>query len=191
MARQWAKEQKSRITPDEIVRKSEQIFRQMAAYWHVQNWENVHLFLPISAQKEVDTWIFIEQIHRINPSIRLYIPRMESQAEMTHHLFTESTVLVTNAWGITEPAPESVGLTTSVFWETVTNPVVLVPLLYIDKRGYRAGYGKGFYDRFLATTQPHTRVGISLFEPGIHELETDRFDIPVQFCVTPDKIWTF
>lgn len=191
MARAWANKQREEISTEEVLLRSLQIFDQMASYWPLSSWQNVHLFLPIESKKEVNTWKLIDTIRQKHPEICLYIPRMESQAQMTHHLFTKSTPLITNAWGITEPAPESVGLTTPIFWETVVNPVVLVPLLYLDKRGYRVGYGKGFYDRFLATEQPHTRIGLSIFEPGDTPLDVDAFDIPVQFCATPNKIWTF
>jgi 5-formyltetrahydrofolate cyclo-ligase len=40
--------------------------------------------------------------------------------------------------------------------------VVFVPLLAYDKQGQRVGYGKGFYDKFLAECSPATvKIGLS------------------------------
>jgi 5-formyltetrahydrofolate cyclo-ligase len=42
--------------------------------------------------------------------------------------------------------------------------VVFVPLLAYDKQGQRVGYGKGFYDKFLAECSPATvKIGLSFF----------------------------
>jgi 5-formyltetrahydrofolate cyclo-ligase len=68
--------------------------------------------------------------------------------------------------------------------------LVLVPLLAFDEQGYRVGYGKGFYDRFLANL--HTRtIGLSFFGPvtKIHDLHEK--DIKLDMCITPDKIYNF
>ncbi|MDA3616118.1 5-formyltetrahydrofolate cyclo-ligase [Polluticaenibacter yanchengensis] len=79
---------------------------------------------------------------------------------------------------------------------TVLNPeeidVVLVPLLIFDEKGYRVGYGKGFYDRFLKHCRPDTlKIGFCLFEPEKKIDDVNGYDIPLDICVTPNRIYEF
>ncbi len=70
--------------------------------------------------------------------------------------------------------------------------MIFVPLLAIDKKGFRIGYGKGFYDKWLAhCRQDCIKVGFSYFEPidridGLHE-----FDLPLDICITPHNVYVF
>ena len=67
-----------------------------------------------------------------------------------------------------------------------------MPLLVCDKKGNRIGYGKGFYDNFLADCKPETiKIGLSFFEVENNEFSILETDIPLNFCVTPDKVYTF
>lgn len=70
--------------------------------------------------------------------------------------------------------------------------VVFVPLLAFDTEGYRLGYGKGFYDRYLTRCSPQVlKVGFSWFDamdtlPDIHA-----YDLPLDYCITPDRLYVF
>ncbi len=60
------------------------------------------------------------------------------------------------------------------------NAVIFLPALAIDRQGYRLGYGKGYYDRYLAKyadLKPFT-VGVIYKELLFDELPRDGFDIP-------------
>ncbi|HEX8461529.1 MAG TPA: 5-formyltetrahydrofolate cyclo-ligase, partial [Segetibacter sp.] len=70
--------------------------------------------------------------------------------------------------------------------------LVFVPLLAYDKRGYRVGYGKGFYDRYLSLCKPEVlKVGFSYFGPEESIDDTHQFDVPLNYCITPDNIYEF
>jgi 5-formyltetrahydrofolate cyclo-ligase len=145
----------------------------------------LHVFLPIASKHEPDMWLIIDRVKREYPHIRLSIPRVNSQrSELENFYFEGLHQLATNDWGIQEPkqgiptAPEKIDM-------------VLVPLLVFDQRGYRIGYGKGYYDRFLKTCRPQTKkVGISLFPP-IDEVPTQEFDVQLNACITPSGFITF
>jgi len=90
-----------------------------------------------------------------------------------------------NGFAIREPlsgrilTPESFGM-------------VLTPLLAFDTRGYRVGYGKGFYDRWLAQCRPGTiKVGFSFFEPLDTIGDINEFDVPLNLCITPMRVYEF
>ncbi|MDY6994028.1 MAG: 5-formyltetrahydrofolate cyclo-ligase, partial [Pseudomonadota bacterium] len=70
--------------------------------------------------------------------------------------------------------------------------LVLCPLLAFDKKGFRVGYGKGFYDRFFQKCQPNAiKVGLSFEEAVEHIEDINQYDIPLNYCVTPKKLYVF
>lgn len=70
--------------------------------------------------------------------------------------------------------------------------LVLVPLLAFDLNGYRVGYGKGFYDRFLSRCRPDVlKIGLSFFEPISAIDDRNVFDVTLTYCATPQKLYVF
>ena len=60
--------------------------------------------------------------------------------------------------------------------------LVILPALMADKNGYRLGYGKGFYDRFLKNCNSKTIVVIAS-ELLVETLPYDEFDVPADFVI--------
>ncbi|MFT7351177.1 MAG: 5-formyltetrahydrofolate cyclo-ligase [Flavobacterium sp.] len=70
--------------------------------------------------------------------------------------------------------------------------VVFVPLLAFDLQGNRVGYGKGFYDKFLANCKPTTiKIGISFFEAEEKISDVFAKDVKLDYCITPEKVYSF
>lgn len=70
--------------------------------------------------------------------------------------------------------------------------LIFVPLLAFDKRGYRVGYGKGFYDRYLKRCRPDVMtVGFSLFPPEEAIKDINANDVPLKYCITPHQLYVF
>ncbi len=142
-----------------------------------------HIFLTIESKKEVHTEYLLHVLQGKDKSI--VIPKTNfSKGILNHYLLQENTILVKSNYGIPEPVsgieipPDQI-------------EVVFVPLLAFDIKGNRIGYGKGFYDRFLAKCNPDAIfVGLSFFDAE-NELEHKITDIPLDFCVTPRKIYSF
>lgn len=65
--------------------------------------------------------------------------------------------------------------------------ICIVPALAFSKSGHRLGYGKGFYDRFLANFTG-TSVGFSYSEFVCDELPHDEHDIPLNMIVTEREV---
>ncbi len=60
--------------------------------------------------------------------------------------------------------------------------LVIVPAVAYDRAGNRVGRGKGYYDRLLSRSRA-TTIGICYDFQLVDEIETDEFDIPVDFVV--------
>jgi 5-formyltetrahydrofolate cyclo-ligase len=140
----------------------------------------VHTFLPIEKQREVNTWMIIDRIKREFPHIRISVPRVNNQTSTIENFFFEGLhQLEKNTWDIMEPKQ---GMPTP----TEKIDLVLVPLLAVDVKGNRVGYGRGFYDKFLATVGNETKkVGLSLFEPIEKVSDPASYDIAIDAVVTP------
>lgn len=146
----------------------------------------VHTFLPMPARREVDTWMIVDRIRREFPHIRLSIPRVnKTTGELDNFFFEGLHQLVPDKWGIPEPRQ---GMPT----EASRIDLVLVPLLAIDVRGHRVGYGKGYYDRFLASCRPDCiTIGLSLFDPIDPIGDVNEYDVPLKKVITPTGLRAF
>ena len=179
--RKQGREQRKNLLPEEAVIHSLSIiqhFQEADFLWDIQV---LHVFLPIRKQKEVDNWPLIHRIWESYPHIQVVtsVSDLETR-EMRHFPLTPDTPVVENAWGIPEPEAEEM-----IAEERID--LVLLPLLAFDRSGYRVGYGMGFYDRFLAKCRKDVRkVGFSFFGPSDRIDDVDRYDIPMDACVTPE-----
>ncbi len=148
------------------------------AYIENLNAQTIHIYLPIASKVEIDTWLIIKELWK--RQIRVAVPLLKVEdSSLTHHLLHPETNLITNEWGVEEPdsSPE---LPISEI------DMVVVPLLAYDENGYRVGYGKGFYDRFLAECNEEiTKIGLSLFPPEKEIEGFDAYDVPLNLCFTP------
>lgn len=146
----------------------------------------LHTFLPLEKNKEPDTWQIIRRIRVEFSHIKISIPRVNNQSnKLENILFEGQEQLVENKWGIPEPKQGR-------FIEPTNIDLVVIPMVILDQHGNRVGYGKGFYDKFLATCRKDTiRVGVSLFEPVQRIEDLNEYDVPVQYCVTPGAFHKF
>ncbi len=149
----------------------------------IWNFQLFHLFLSIPQRKEVDTSFLLTLLQGKDKDIA--VPKVAGKGELVHYLLTDATVFRNSQWGIPEPVS---GLQVT----PKQIDVVFLPLLAFDLKGYRVGYGGGFYDRFLANCREDVvKVGLSFFEPVAEISDRHPLDIPMEYCVTPDKIYSF
>jgi len=147
----------------------------------------IHCYLPIQSQAEPDTLPIIQWLQRTFPHIHIVVSTSDMATHTMQHFLYESTTttLQPNAWGIPEPKGAKM-------IEIERIDVVLVPLLIFDRQGNRLGYGKGFYDRFLASCRSDIRkIGISYFDPIEKISDVDPYDVALDSCVTPFQIYHF
>ena len=143
-----------------------------------------HLFLTIEEQKEINTEFILHILQGKDKEI--VISKSDfSSLEMIHYLLTDNTKFQKNEYNIPEPI-DGLEVPTSKI------DVVFVPLLAFDIKGNRVGYGKGFYDKFLANCKSETiKIGLSFFEAETQIEDFSENDIRLDFCVTPEKIYAF
>lgn len=143
-----------------------------------------HIFLPIERLGEVNTTPLMSILGGKDKNILL--PKSDFlNHTMQSILLTDSTMLSVNSYGIAEPED-------GIVIEPSMIDVVFIPLLAFDRKGNRLGYGKGFYDRFLATCRPDViKVGLSYFEVEKTLIDANVYDVPLNYCITPKNVYKF
>jgi 5-formyltetrahydrofolate cyclo-ligase len=85
---------------------------------------------------------------------------------------------VPGQWDIPVPLPQA---------EVVEPDILLVPMLAFDPKGYRLGYGGGFYDRTierLHTIKPVVTIGVAYGAQEVHEVPRQQHDQPLDWVLT-------
>lgn len=143
----------------------------------------LHIFLPIAEKKEPDTLMLISWLQTFHPDIHILVPKADfKNLLMTHHPYRGAEGLQKSIFNIPEPAGEEA--------YTGNIDMVIVPLLAFDRKGYRVGYGKGFYDRFLEEHKT-IKIGLSLFGSVDTITDIHANDVRLDACITPEQIIYF
>ena len=143
-------------------------------------------YWPIEQNHEPNTHLFTDYLEFQNPELIICYPKSNIvQKTMEAMQTNDDTRFRKNEYNLYEPED---GI--------IVNPagldMVFVPLLTFDKRGFRIGYGKGFYDRYLAQCRREcVKIGFSYFEPLDEVEDADLFDVPLNLCVTPTTVYGF
>lgn len=146
----------------------------------------LHAFLPIEKNGEIDTFNVINRLWRDFPKTTTSVSRVDFETMTLESLkFDSTTKLIVNRWHVLEPAGNKLIKVDKI-------DAVLVPLLCFDERGFRVGYGKGFYDRFLKNCRKDClKIGLSYFAPVSEITDAQEFDVKLDFCVTPQTVVEF
>ena len=140
----------------------------------------------VEENNEPDTFTISSYLQFKNPGLQIAYPKINlTDHSMQAIICDDDDVFEKNFFKVPEPQhceainPQEIDL-------------VLVPLLTFDKKGFRVGYGKGFYDRFLQQCKNGCiKIGLSYFEPIDAIDDADEFDVPLNFCITPQKVYVF
>ncbi len=184
--RQQFLHQRQQLSLEFIQTKSQQISEQLLNAFDFNSINVLHTFLPIINNHEINTWLIIKKIWDKFPQMTVTVPKSNFiNYTMQSYILQKETQICENRWHIPEPENAQPIDACSI-------NMTLLPLICFDECGFRVGYGKGFYDRFLAQCrQDVIKVGLSLFPPvtqieGIHE-----FDVKMDYCITEKAIFRF
>ena len=111
---------------------------------------------------------------------RVAFPRcIPDTHDMTFHFVSSLSQLVSGSYGLREPSPDLEKYDRS----SPETAAYLIPALVYDLMGYRIGYGKGYYDRYLSSFTG-SKVGTVYSEYIVESLPRGRYDLSVDFIVT-------
>ncbi|MBR6514443.1 MAG: 5-formyltetrahydrofolate cyclo-ligase [Clostridia bacterium] len=106
---------------------------------------------------------------------------------MTYYIVSSLDQLKEGSYGIREPDPSLPVY--DPLKRKGENSVCFVPALAFDRLGYRIGYGKGYYDRYLSGFGG-ARMGVGYSACVVEQLPRGRYDTAVDFLVTEKGVIT-
>lgn len=140
----------------------------------------------LSFGAEVDTWALIDELAARGRKI--YVPRVE-RGDPAIHLHPYPSPLRTLSFGLRQPLAPAAGGSEELPAEAVDEALdaALVLGLGFDRRGYRLGYGGGYFDRFLAARR-FPAIGLTYACQLLEELPVEAHDVPMHIVVTENEV---
>lgn len=141
------------------------------------------IFLYSSFGSEVSTKFLIEKALQENKIVLL--PRIDTRLNVIRPIQIHSdTQYSSNTLGFTEPIGDEF-----IIDNGGSDIVCILPLLAFDSRGFRLGYGGGYYDKFLAKYPLITICGIAFsVQHSVDSLPNEDHDMPMQWIITENGI---
>ena len=179
--RKLIKKKRMSFSKEEIQSISGQIISQLIQGFDLKRM-TINLFLPIERFHEIDLSTLLSS----NECKRIGVNKADFEKHtLTSYLFTDQKQIQINNYGIPEPVDGDLLKPTDF-------DLVVVPLMAFNKKGYRVGYGKGFYDLFLSECRRDCLfVGVNHFNDTIEISDLDAHDIPMDYMVTPENTIKF
>ena len=138
----------------------------------------------VSVSSEVSTRMFIECALRDGKTVA--VPRCLPGHRLEFVAISSLDQLASAPFNLLEPPKDLSALTE----DQMNNSICIVPAILVDTKGYRLGYGAGFYDRFLST---YLCKKICLaYQQNLSktELPHTAFDVAVDLVITESEVLT-
>lgn len=134
-------------------------------------------------KNEIDILLILDRVLEDNK--RLALPRcLDDRGNMEFCYVDDLSKLVDGPCGIKEPHKNMQKV------ERFDTAISIVPGIVYDRKGYRLGYGRGYYDRFLANNDIKS-VGFCYEELLIDELPREEYDKKIDYIITDIGISRF
>ena len=145
-----------------------------------EQWEKAEVVaLTLSQKLELTTYPIIEKAWKEGKTV--VVPRTKKNREMDFVKYSSTTPMETSSFGLQEPLKTLTAVPKSKI------DLVIVPGLAYSEKGYRIGFGGGYYDRFLADYKG-TTLSLVFKEQEIRLFPVETFDIPIDFLITAEKV---
>lgn len=180
MLRKRARQLRGTIPTAALAERSLRIRDALSALAPFRAATRVALFHPIEGRNEVD-------LRALDPVLRargarVAYPSIDPDTRvMTFRFVADPATMEERGLGFREPSPADP--------EATQLDAIVVPALQIDPRGYRIGYGAGFYDRTLPRFAPPARaIGVCFDFQLIAEVPVTEHDVALGFVVTDARV---
>ncbi|MCD7773631.1 MAG: 5-formyltetrahydrofolate cyclo-ligase [Ruminococcus sp.] len=167
-----------KISKSEIDAASEIIFGKVPALEEFEKSRKILLYA--SYNNEVSTYNFFELARKLSKQI--YFPKCQANGEMRFFEVSSLSELSPGMYGISEPDE------CTCEYENSSDTLCIVPAICFDKRGFRLGYGKGYYDRFLSAFEG-LAIGVVMDKFMVEYLPTLPTDIRVKKIISDKNIY--
>jgi 5-formyltetrahydrofolate cyclo-ligase len=174
-------EKRNSLSPKEINEAEKQIINNLMKLDQFNQSQNVFCYL--SFRSEVPTQNIIHYCQQFDKNV--YIPIcVKETKEMIISQYDSEVKLITSNYGVQEPSKETIRIADRNILD-----LAIMPGAVFDSKGYRVGYGAGYYDKFFSHTPKQIyKIALAYSFQIIEEVPKDDYDIPVDCIVTEQGI---
>ena len=164
---------RKQMQKEDVICKSQQICH---AIINMNIWDNISsIFVYSPINNEVDLQVLVEWARSKN--IIVCFPKV-TEDDMFFYRIDKDSMLEEGYFKIKEPAGNE------EIFEADSKTIIFVPGNAFDIKGYRVGYGKGFYDKYLNKYSSAKAIGVAYEWQIIKEIEYDSFDVSMDIIVS-------
>jgi len=159
---------------------------------HIVQWLGQASIKSVFSYMSHKNEVCLQELHNQMTKVQVYYPVIvEGARSMEFYSWVPGQECLTNKYGISEPDPA-----TANTLSPKKNLLIILPALAIDWRGFRLGYGGGFYDAYLdrlglpgaAAEDNIVTMGLTLDRFLVEELPAEDHDLPVDYLVTESGV---
>jgi 5-formyltetrahydrofolate cyclo-ligase len=139
-----------------------------------RGFRTVHVYIPML--NEIDIHPLISNL--LEQQIKVIVPKTLPKRKLENRVLHSLTNLETGIMGTQHPAEPDV----------YDGPVdlIVVPGMAFDAKGYRLGYGGGYYDNFIVGQPSAFKVGIFYPFQQVEQVPVEAHDICLDHILTKD-----
>ena len=171
-----ARHRRDALPPEKRTHLSQRIVDSTAHWIQCQGFDTVMLYLNM--RSEVETTGLLEGLLNSGKQVCAPVVDTEHLELVPRRIQNPSTAFVRHPYGMLEPNE------TCPLFPTEHLQLIVVPGIAFDRNGYRLGYGKGFYDRFLAKCPHAVAIGLAYQMQLVRNTFPQTWDVPVQHIFT-------
>ena len=164
------------LISEERARLSQRIVNSALHWIQSEGFDAVMLYL--SMRSEVETTDLLEGLLNSGKQICAPVINTEQVKLTPRRIQNPNTELVRHRYGMLEPKDAC------PIFPTEHLQLIVVPGIAFDRKGYRLGYGKGFYDRFLTKCPHAVSIGLAYQIQVVEDTFPQAWDVPVQHIFT-------
>lgn len=137
------------------------------------------VFTYINYKSEFNSSIIIERALSDGKTVCVPVMSKEKAAEMFFVEINNLDTLSLNSYGIYEPE-----LDFSKVLKPDLKTIMIVPGLAFDKKGYRLGYGGGYYDKYIRENKDSFNIGFAFEFQLVEEVVHNEYDVSIDMIFT-------
>ena len=168
--------QRDGLAPEIRAGFSRQITDSVMRWIQSEGFDAVMLYL--SMRSEVETDSLLERLLRAGKYVCAPVVDTEQNRLIPRRIQEAETALVRHRYGVLEPN------TACPIFPIAQLQLIIIPGIAFDCKGYRLGYGKGFYDRFLAECPHAIPIGLAYQIQVVEDTFPQVWDVPVKHIFT-------
>lgn len=176
--------QRAALTPQAVLNGSQGVIELIRTLAEWKNVSEALVYWPIRG--EVDLRPLVTELWQRDCRVLMPRCRPDAYGEMDIACAACEDDLTPGAFSIMEPDAEKCPPVGSC-----RPDIALVPAVCFDRRGFRLGYGGGYYDRLLATDDmaDTLTIGLGYTFQLVDTLPTQPWDMPVNIVCTDEELW--